>query len=83
MKALIIVSSVSLFVSLTTVTLPYQVKGGGLSNLASVYNGTVTTESPASFYINHNNSSYGFAAILISKMIMSTWMCRLLLLEMI
>jgi hypothetical protein len=69
MKALIIVSSclVSLCVSLTTVTLPYQVKGGGLSNLASVYNGTVTTESPASFYIKYNTSSYGFAAIVISS----------------
>jgi hypothetical protein len=52
--------------SLTTVTLPSQVKGAGLSKLSSVYNGTVTTDTSATFYIKYNISSYGFATIVIS-----------------
>jgi hypothetical protein len=42
------------------VSLPSQVKG---TSLYSVYNGTVSPDSPNSFYITYNVSSYGFAAI--------------------
>jgi hypothetical protein len=53
--------------AITTVTLPSEIKGGGLSALTSVYNGTVSeTTSEVSFYVKYNVSSYGFVAIMIS-----------------
>jgi hypothetical protein len=65
MLAVVLFCLIQYCVSLTTVIIPSEVEGADLSNQSSIYNGTVTSTTSASFYIKYNISTYGFATIII------------------